>query len=268
MNNLDSNSDPVDWLLRAVRKNPEGLLLLGAGFALLMRTGRGRTSQTGSASSANSSGAASTERPYGPYGLSGVSETGEAAANQARTTAEAVRSSVSDATESVTRSFGRMQNQAQDAANTAMQSGQRMVNSAMESGEKAMNSAMQSGQQVVNSIAAQPFLVALMGVTAGLAIASLLPETGIEHRAFQDAGKNLAAKARDAGSRVASATNEVGDKLAAAAAQRGLNKEGVQELAGELTDTFTSALSDKQSNPGSASEREQTHEDAQGSQFP
>ena len=39
MSNLGPNSDTAEWLLRTVRKNPEGLLLLGAGLALLMRSG-------------------------------------------------------------------------------------------------------------------------------------------------------------------------------------------------------------------------------------
>ena len=51
-----------DWLMGAVKKNPEGLLLLAAGCALLMRSGR---SWTGSASpSASSSRELSGHQPY------------------------------------------------------------------------------------------------------------------------------------------------------------------------------------------------------------
>jgi len=44
---MNNNSDTsgfgsADWLVNAVKKNPEGLLLLAAGCALLMRTGSGR----------------------------------------------------------------------------------------------------------------------------------------------------------------------------------------------------------------------------------
>ncbi|HEX4194541.1 MAG TPA: hypothetical protein VHY80_15645 [Stellaceae bacterium] len=264
MSNLGPNADTAEWLLQTVRKNPEGLLLLGAGLALLMRSGGQRAQQQRAGASPSRNGATGGEGPYGPYGMDGTSGSGERMANQARGTAEQLRNSVNDATETVSRSYDQMQSQVQDTANAAMQSGQRAVNSALESGQKAMNSAMQSGQQVVTSIAAQPFLVALMGLGTGLAVASLLPETEIEHRAFQDAGKNLADRARDAGDRIASATGEVGDKLAEAAAERGLNKEGVQELAGELTDTFKNALSDKKEADG---EQDKSHEPAQqGSQ--
>jgi hypothetical protein len=278
MNTLGSNSDAADWLVNTVRKNPEGLLLLGAGLALLMRAGGSRAAQASSASSTSYGGG---NGPYGPYGMSaaregaqhgvepmrsGMSDVRDRAADQARNTAEQLRSTASDAAQSMSRSFDQVQGQAQTAVNTAMQSGQKLANAAMESGQSMMTSAVQSGQQVVQSIAAQPLLVALMGLGTGLALASLIPESAIEHRALQDAGKTLAEKARDVGSRVASATSEVGDKLAQEAEQRRLNKDGVQELAGTLTDTFTNALGERGTDKSTGAQDE-AHEAAPGSQF-
>ena len=47
---MNNNSNPgglsADWLMSAVKKNPEGLLLLAAGCALLFRTGSSRSSQS------------------------------------------------------------------------------------------------------------------------------------------------------------------------------------------------------------------------------
>jgi hypothetical protein len=273
---VGSNSDPTAWLTRAVRKNPEGLLLLGAGLALLMRTGG--KSQSRASTSSRRDQTAGTEGPYGPYGMDGMNgmkQTGERVSEQAASTTEQLRASIGSTTEFVSRKADEVQNQATEAASGAMDSGQRMMNSALESGQKAMNSAMQSGQQAVNSITAQPFLVALMGIGTGLALASLLPETDIEHRAFQDAGKTLAETAQDAGKRIASATSEVGDKLAEVAAQRGLDKNGVRDLAGELSDTFTTALNDKDgeksdNQPAADGERagSDLHDATQGSQAP
>lgn len=267
MNTFGSNSDPADWLLSTVRKNPEGLLLLGAGLALLMRAG-GRAAQSRPAASMSpgasmNPGGGGSQGPYGPYGMSGTSQ---AAADSMQHGAEQLRSAASNAAESMSRGIEQAQSQAQTALNTALQSGQRMVNSATESGQRVMSSAVQSGQQVVNSIAAQPLLVAVMGISTGLALASLLPESAIEHRALQDAGRTLADTARDAGSRVAAATGEVGDKLAEEAANRGLNKEGVQDLAGTLTDTFKNALADKTGDKG-AGDPEPARQATPGSQF-
>ena len=46
---MNNNSNPgglsADWLMSAVKKNPEGLLLLAAGCALLFRTGSSRSRQ-------------------------------------------------------------------------------------------------------------------------------------------------------------------------------------------------------------------------------
>ena len=44
-NNSNTGGLSADWLMSAVKKNPEGLLLLAAGCALLFRTGSSRTRQ-------------------------------------------------------------------------------------------------------------------------------------------------------------------------------------------------------------------------------
>ena len=158
--------------------------------------------------------------------------------------------------------IGQAQAHAQDAVKSAMESGQKAVDSAMQSGQRVANSALQSGQTMVNSIAAQPFLVALLGIGTGLALASLLPETEIEHRAFGDAGKNLAHTAQEVGTKMASATAQAADKLSESASQRGLTKEGVQDLAGEVAESFTTALRDKPE--AESADRQQASEGAGG----
>jgi hypothetical protein len=224
-------SDPSDWLLRTIRKNPEGLLLLGAGVALLLR-GTGRAQPMTSARRQPGG-----EGPYGPYGMSGTTESAARTASAAGA-GEQLRSASEKAAERVSQ----VQQQAQEAVNSALDSGQKAVDAALQSGQSAMNSALQSGQNMVASIGANPLLVSLLGIGTGLTLASLLPETEIEHRAFGDAGKNLAQTAKEAGSRIASATEQAADKLAEAASQRGLDKEGVQSVVGEVSETFSTAL--------------------------
>ena len=246
MNTSDNFTDSADWLLRTIRKNPEGLLLLGAGVALLLR-GTGRPQPRGMGSSSDYTRRMPAEGPYGPYGMSGTDQRTAQAGGTASLSAAADQAGNAGArvADAAAERFNQAQTQAKAAVNSAMESGQKAVDSAMQSGQRIASSALQSGQSMVNSIAAQPLLVALFGIGTGLALASLLPETEIEHRAFGDAGKNLAQAAQQVGSKVASATAEAADKLSVSASQRGFTKEGVQGLAGELAETFTTALRDQ-----------------------
>ena len=265
MNTSDNFTDSADWLLRTIRKNPEGLLLLGAGAALLLR-GTGRPQQRRMGSSSDYPQRMPAEGPYGPYGMSGTDQTTAQAGGTASMSAAADQAGNAGArvVDAATDRLNQVQTQAKAAVSSAMESGQKAVDSAMQSGQRIASSALQSGQTMVNSIAAQPLLVALLGIGTGLALASLLPETEIEHRAFGDAGKNLAQTAQEVGSKVASATAETADKLSESASQRGFTKEGVQGLAGELAETFTTALRD-QPKEGESAERQPAGQGTEGS---
>ena len=50
------NAGAGDWIMGAVTRNPEGLLLLAAGAALLMRSGRGQSSRRSYAESVRETG--------------------------------------------------------------------------------------------------------------------------------------------------------------------------------------------------------------------
>jgi hypothetical protein len=111
-------------------------------------------------------------------------------------------------------------------------------------------STLQSGMQRV--LREQPLAVALAGLAAGAAVAAMFPTTEMEDRAFGDTReklKDVAEKTRD---RVVDAAGKAGERLKSAAEERGLTSEGLKDVAGEVADTFKSAMSGQSEERGSA----------------
>jgi hypothetical protein len=73
----------------------------------------------------------------------------------------------------------------------------------------------------------------------------MFPTTEIEDRTLGPAGESLRQAAGKAAERVKDAAGKVGERLKSAAEERGLTSEGLKEVAGEVRDTFTSAVSGK-----------------------
>jgi hypothetical protein len=91
----------------------------------------------------------------------------------------------------------------------------------------------------------QPLAVAAAGLAAGAAIAAVFPSMEIEERTLGRAGESLRDAAQKARERVKDATVKPGEPLKDAAEERGLTSEGLKDLAGDVADTFTSAVSGK-----------------------
>jgi hypothetical protein len=88
----------------------------------------------------------------------------------------------------------------------------------------------------------QPFAVAALGVAMGAAVAAFLPPTRVERDALRPLG-DAAVDAVTAGlDQVKGAVSATGEQLKTAAQRRGLNAEGVKDMAREATQTFTDKL--------------------------
>ncbi len=99
----------------------------------------------------------------------------------------------------------------------------------------------------------QPLTVAVLGLAAGAAIAALLPSTEIEERALGPARDALADAAGRARDNLTEAAGEAGERLKQTAAERGLNPEGLKEMARDVAQTFTSKVSGGAGDTGSPS---------------
>jgi hypothetical protein len=230
----DTYSQAGDWLLGTARRNPEALLLFAAGCCLLMRGGASSSSRRASYGAdeyRSASNRASSDFTRDP------STSREGLANRASDYASQVKDRVSDTASSYAESVSDF---AEDA--------RRNISERSEGLKRKAQSTLQSGMDRV--LRDQPLAVAMAGLAAGAAVAAVFPSTEIEDRTFDGAREALTEAAGKAGERVMRAAGKAGERLKSGAEERGLTSEGLKELAGEVSDTFTSAVSGKSDEKG------------------
>jgi hypothetical protein len=228
-----------EWLTGAVTRNPEGLLLLAAGVALLMRSGRGNstnhrkgfTSQTGSMQN---------------YGGPDQSEpgVGERVADAARRAGEYVSEATGQVSETA-RSY---------AASAADYAGE-VGDAAWERSRYMADQAWDATDYVTRE---QPWAVALGGLVAGAAAAALFSPTRLERRTLGEVGGRLRSAAAEVGGQIIEAGRQAGEKLSEVAEVRGLTSEGLKEAAQEVGHTFSSALTGEEGSASASSQSKST----------
>ena len=222
----NQNSGAAGWLVGAVKNNPEGLLLLAAGCALLMRTSGASKSHSRDArvygrNDMTQRGREARVRTVGER----LSETAQSAGDYASDIGESVVETASSYASSVS-------SYADDVARaTAERSGQ-LARQAQSTARDTINRVLQE----------QPLTVALVGAAAGVAVAAAFPATDLENRTLGPTGERLRDAAGRAGEQLKDAATKAGQRLAAAADERGLNTEGLKEVARDVGETFSSAL--------------------------
>ena len=104
------------------------------------------------------------------------------------------------------------------------------------------------GDTISRVVQEQPLTVALVGAAAGAAVAAAFPATDLENRTLGPTGERLRDAAGRAGEQLKDAATKAGHRLAAAADERGLNTEGLKEVARDVGETFSSALEGEEAN--------------------
>jgi cell division septum initiation protein DivIVA len=238
----DTYSQAADWLMGTARRKPEALLLLAAGCCLLMRSGGNSSSRADS----HSRHGEDSER-YQSEPSRAPSEIGRAPSN--------VREGLSRAADSATDYASHIKDRVSDLASSYAESisefaddTRRNVSERSARLKRQAQSTLQSGMDRV--LRDQPLAVAMAGLAAGAAVAAVFPSTEIEDRTLGGAREALTEAASKAGDRVVGAAGKAGERLKSGAEERGLTSEGLKELAGEVTDTFTSAVSGKSDEKG------------------
>jgi hypothetical protein len=231
----DTYSQAADWLMGTARRKPEALLLLAAGCCLLIRSG------------GNSPARAASHSRYGEDSERYQSQPSRTPSDIGRASSN-VRDGLSRAADSATDYASQIKDRVSDAASSYAQSISESADGARL--KRQAQSTLQSGMDRV--LRDQPLAVAMAGLAAGAAVAAVFPSTGIEDRTFGGAREALTEAAGKAGERVVEAAGKAGERLRSAAEERGLTSEGLKELAGEVTDTFTSAVSGKPEDQGGA----------------
>lgn len=210
-------TDNGEWMLNAIKRNPEGLLLLAAGAVLMLRTG---TRASGAAQSMAADYGQKSEAYSGA-----VRKTFDAASDAARQTVDTATSYASAAS---------------DYADKA----RRVV------GEQSERISRQTQSAASSILQNQPLAIVLAGIAAGAAIAAAFPPTDLERDTLGPIGGEMSKAAERFGEQLKEATTKAGETLKTAADQRGLNPEGLKEVAGEVVDTFKSAIKGQSGEPG------------------
>ena len=243
-------------LLGAARRNPEALLLLAAGCCLLMRgggsvfrgTSRTRYDDTGHEHRTDF-------RHSSPgAGSSSVREGLSRAADSAAEYASDIKDRVSDAASSYTEAAADF---AQDASRNVSEQTSRLTRQAQSTLESGMNRVLRE----------QPLAVVMAGLAAGAAVAAVFPTTEIEERTWGPAGESVRQAAGKAAERVKDAAGKASERLKSAAEERGLTTEGLKEVAGEVTETFTNAVSGKPDDQGRGTMGQQSSPRSPGQGF-
>ena len=251
----DDLSQAGGRLLGAARRNPEALLLLAAGCCLLMRSGsvfKG-TSQTRYDDTGHEYRGDFRRASPGPASSSvreGLSRPADSAAQYASDIKDRVSDAASSATEAVA-------DFAQDAGRNVSEHTSRLTRQAQSTLETGMNRVLRE----------QPLAVVMAGLAAGAAVAAVFPTTEIEDRTLGPSGKSLRQAAGKAAERVKDAAGKAGERLKSAAEERGLTTEGLKELAGEVSDTFTNAVSGKPENQSRGTAAPQSPATSRGQSF-
>jgi hypothetical protein len=246
---MNNNSNPgglsADWLMSAVKKNPEGLLLLAAGCALLFRTRTSRSRQWSHGYQSYPSGQGQhgprmEHRGSGgkdwemPEGMSRAADTArEYASNVGKTVGETARSYASAAGE-----------YADHASQTIRDQSGRI--------------AEQTQSTIERIVREQPLAVAIAGAAAGAALAAAFPATRMERETLGPAGKRLSEAATNAGERLSKAASAAGERLMSAAEERGVNAEGLKEVARDVAGSFEKSFSGSGPNDGRSGDKQDT----------
>jgi len=242
MNNY-SNSPTfgsADWLMSAVKKNPEGLLLLAAGCALLLRFGR---------TSAQGSRYVPGQYQRYPGSHAGYDDNDQEwkmregmsrAAETAREYASNVGKSLSDTAENVGKTLSETTDRYVSAAGDYAEEARRTI---VDQSGRIVDQAQTTVERIVRE---QPLAVAIAGLAAGAAVAAAFPATRFERETLGPVGERLSDAVSNAGERLSDAASAAGEQLMTAAEEKGLNKEGLKDVARDVAGSFERSFSDQQ----------------------
>jgi vacuolar-type H+-ATPase subunit H len=227
------------WITGSVTRNPESLLLLAAGVALLMRSGRGPSVRRSSFPERRNEGQYRARREDS---ASGVSERiGEAT----RLAGEYVSGATERAGEYVSETTDKMSETARSYASSASEYADEAARIAADRSRRMANQVRDTADYLVRE---QPWAIALTGLLAGAAVAAAFPSARLERRTLGEVGERLRSAAGTMGQRVMEAGMQAGERLSEVAEERGLTAEGLKQAARDVGGTFSSALAGEESS--------------------
>ena len=217
-------TDAGEWLISTAKRNPEALLVLAAGCALLMRGGR----SSYRAAEQTASGISGSNEPWN------ISRT----TDKASEIATDMKDRIADAGSSVTE-------QGREMARTLSTQTSQIAGRAQ--------SMLSSGfGQLLRE---QPLALVVAGLAAGATVAALLPSTDLEERALGGARDAISGMAGKVGGNLMEAATDAGQQLTQGAAERATQgfKELAQDVVGQFTEKVAGATDKPAERPGNVS---------------
>jgi len=213
-----------DWLLATAKRNPEAVLVLAAGFAMLLRKGvTATTSRTA----------------YDDFDDDFDDDDREE--SRLHDVADAVRESVSGAAEAAAEYAAEVGERVYETAATyASTAGEYAEEGSRFVRDQASRLAERAHSTTDIVLREQPLAVAVLGLAAGAALAAILPPSETERRTFAPARGKLA----DAADRAADSLREAADEAARDVKARVVDTvlSGSAEIAREAAETFATNL--------------------------
>jgi ElaB/YqjD/DUF883 family membrane-anchored ribosome-binding protein len=211
------------WIPNAVTRNPEGLLLLAAGAALLLRSGRGQRQR---------------------YAQTFPTRKDQYRAKGGDHITDRINEGVRRASEYVSETTDKVSETARSYASSAADYADEATRLAAERSRQVADKTRETAEYMVRE---QPWAVAVTGLLAGAAVAAIFPPSRIERRALGGVGERLRSAASSMGEQVIDAGLKAGERLSEVAEERGLTTEGLKEAARDVGETFSSALGGEES---------------------
>jgi hypothetical protein len=209
-----------EWLIGTAKRNPEALLVLAAGCALLMR-GRAVSSQDASTQIGGESRGAD-----GRWQVSQATEKASGVISDLKDRVADVTSSVSDYAGGIGRTISAQTSQIAGQAQSTLQTG------------------------FGHLLREQPLALVALGLAAGAAVATLLPATEVEERTLAPARDAIAGVTGKMGENLIEAASDAGQLLTHGIAERA--SEGFKELVHEVAEKFTDKVAGKTESSGVA----------------
>jgi hypothetical protein len=216
-------TDAGEWLISTAKRNPEALLVLAAGCALLMRGDRS-SYRPGEQTASGVSGS------NGPSNLSRTTEkTSEIAGN--------LKQRIADAGSSVAEQAGEVAKALSTQTSHIAGEAQSMLSTGF-------------GQLLRE----QPLALVVAGLAAGAAVAALLPSTDLEERTLGNARDAISDMTGKVGGNLIAAATDAGQRLTQGVTERATEgfKELAQEVAGEFSEKVGGATDKSDERPGNS----------------
>jgi uncharacterized protein YjbJ (UPF0337 family) len=273
MSERETYEQAGDWLIGTVKRNPEALLVLAAGCALLMRSkSSGEASprhegQTYRAAEYRAGEPSWQQERRSSGAMDGAAESARGYASdvggRVRDSAGRATDSASQYASDVTNRFGDTANRmsdtagqyASDVAGRVSETANTYASTVSDyaggvrdtvvSGAGQARSTVQRGFARV--LREQPLAIAAMGLAAGATLAAIFPASETESQVLGPAHDAVVDAASRAAANVKDAAGEAGEQLKQAARERGLDPEGLKGLAREVAGNFADNVTGRSS---------------------